>query len=147
MRLPTWPQRLLALYTLGFPLIQAATMIYLPISVWFMLFGKLPVLVAMLSSLPVYVLLVQLLISLVGLYEFTAVHKLRLSWRSPLWLIVAFLPFQWMLGFAALRAAWRQLRGMNSWEKTRHIGAHRVGQFAQPAPAVVAIEGEEPAHG
>ncbi len=90
-------------------------------------------------------LLAQLLISLVGLYEFTAVHKLKPSWRSPLWLIVAFLPFQWLLGFAALRAVWRQLRGMNSWEKTKHIGAHRVGQFAQPA--VVAIEAEEAVHG
>ena len=28
---------------------------------------------------------------------------------------------------------WRHLRGMNNWEKTKHIGAHRVGQFATPA--------------
>jgi cellulose synthase/poly-beta-1,6-N-acetylglucosamine synthase-like glycosyltransferase len=145
LRLPTMPQRLLALYTLAFPLLQALTLLYLPVSIWLMFFGKLPVLVAIISSLPIYVLLAQLLISLVGLYEFTSVHKLKLSWRSPLRLIVAFLPFQWMLGFAALRAVWRQLRGMNSWEKTKHIGAHRVGQFAQPA--VVALEGEEVAHG
>jgi cellulose synthase/poly-beta-1,6-N-acetylglucosamine synthase-like glycosyltransferase len=145
LRLPTMPQRLLALYTLAFPLLQALTLLYLPVSIWLMFFGKLPVLVAIISSLPIYVLLAQLLISLVGLYEFTSVHKLKLSWRSPLRLIVAFLPFQWMLGFAALRAVWRQLRGMNSWEKTKHIGAHRVGQFAQPA--VVALEGEEAAHG
>jgi glycosyltransferase XagB len=145
VRLPTWPQRLMALYTLAFPLIQALTLIYLPISLWLMLFAKLPVLVAMVSSLPVYVLLVQLVISMVGLYEFTAAHKLRRSHTDWLRLVVAYLPFQWLLGFAALRAVWRQLRGLNNWEKTRHVGAHRVGQFA--APVVARIETEDLAHG
>jgi cellulose synthase/poly-beta-1,6-N-acetylglucosamine synthase-like glycosyltransferase len=146
LRLPTMPQRLLALYTLAFPLIQALTVLYLPISLWLMFFGKLPVLVAMISSLPVYVLLTQLAISLFGLYEFTSVHKLRPSLLTPVWLVIVYLPFQWMLGFAALRALWRQLRGMNTWEKTRHIGAHRVGQFAAQ-PTVVRLEREDPAHG
>jgi len=48
----------------------------------------------------------------------------------------------------ALRAVWRQIRGVNNWEKTRHIGAHRVGQFAaQPAPAARQISLEDGAHG
>ena len=148
LRLPTLAQRLLALYTLAFPLVQAVTLLYLPVSLWLMFFGKLPVLVAMISSLPVYVLLAQLVISLCGLHEFMAVHRLRRSWIAPLWLIAAFLPFQWLLGFAALRALWRQLRGMNAWEKTRHIGAHRVGQLAaQPAPVAMALEAEEVGRG
>jgi cellulose synthase/poly-beta-1,6-N-acetylglucosamine synthase-like glycosyltransferase len=130
LRLPTWGQRLMALYTLAFPLIQALTLIYLPISLWLMFFGKLPVLVAMISALPVYVLLAQMVISVVGLYEFTATHRLKPSWYSPFWLMLAYLPYQWLLGFAALRAVWRHGRGMNNWEKTRHVGAHRVGQFA-----------------
>jgi cellulose synthase/poly-beta-1,6-N-acetylglucosamine synthase-like glycosyltransferase len=147
LRLPTWPQRLLALYTLAFPVIQALTLLYLPISLWLMVFGKLPVLVAMVSSLPVYVLLIQLIVSLVGLREFTATHKLKHSPISSLWLIAAYLPYQWVLGFAALRAVWRHFRGMNNWEKTRHVGAHRVGQFAsQPAPAIVR-QTEDLAHG
>jgi glycosyltransferase XagB len=148
LRLPTLPQRLLALYTLAFPLVQAITLLYLPVSIWLMFFGKLPVLVAMISSLPVYVLLAQLVISLCGLFEFMAVHRLRRSWVAPLWLIVAFLPFQWLLGLAALRAAWRQMRGLNVWEKTKHIGAHRVGQLAvQPSTAVVALEADEVGRG
>jgi glycosyltransferase XagB len=130
LRLPNWRQRLLALYTLAFPLIQALTIIYLPFSLWLAFFGKLPVLVAMISALPAYVLIIQIVISVLGLYEFTSVHRLKPAWHSPLWLIVAYLPYQWILGFAALRAVWRRLRGMNNWEKTKHIGAHRVGQFA-----------------
>ena len=133
LRLPNWRQRLLALYTLAFPLIQALTMIYLPISVWLMFFAKLPILLALISSLPVYVLLVQIVISLVGLCEFTALHRARPAPLALLWMLATYMPYQWLLGLAALRAVWRQLRGVNNWEKTRHIGAHRVGQFAVPA--------------
>jgi cellulose synthase/poly-beta-1,6-N-acetylglucosamine synthase-like glycosyltransferase len=126
LRLPSWRQRLLALYTLAFPLIQALTMIYLPFSLWLTFFGKLPVLVTMISALPAYVLIIQIVISVLGLYEFTSIHRLKPAWYSSLWLILVYLPYQWMLGFAALRAVWRHLRGMNNWEKTKHIGAHRV---------------------
>jgi cellulose synthase/poly-beta-1,6-N-acetylglucosamine synthase-like glycosyltransferase len=140
LRLPTWRQRLLALYTLGFPLLQALTTLYLPISLWLMLFAKVPVPIAMLSSLPLYMLLIQLGISLVGLYEFTAVHKLRPSPIAPLWLAVAYLPYQWLLGYAALRAAWRQLLGVNTWEKTQHVGAHRTSNAGSfPASVLPSI--------
>jgi hypothetical protein len=130
----------LALYTLAFPLIQALTMIYLPVSLWLTLFGKLSVLVTLISALPAYLLVIQMIVSLVGLYEFTAVHRLKPKWYSPLWLLLAYLPYQWMLGFGALRAVWRHLRGMNNWEKTKHIGAHRVGQFAPPGGNVGTLE-------
>ena len=49
--------------------------------------------------------------------------------------MLGYLPYQWLLGFAALRAVWRQLRGMNNWEKTNHIGAHRAGQLRRPVEA------------
>jgi cellulose synthase/poly-beta-1,6-N-acetylglucosamine synthase-like glycosyltransferase len=148
LRLPTWPQRLLALYTLGFPLIQVLTMIYLPISVWLMLFGKLPILLALISSLPVYVLFVQIVISLVGLHEFTVVHRARPAPLVLIWMLAAYMPYQWLLGLAALRAVWRQVRGVNNWEKTRHIGAHRTGQFAVKTPQTIAqITLEDVAHG
>jgi hypothetical protein len=86
----------------------------------------------MVSLLPVYVLLLQLIISLVGLYEFAGVHGLRPSRWSALWLLVAYFPFQWLLAYSALRAGWRQARGINTWEKTAHIGAHRAGPVAAP---------------
>jgi hypothetical protein len=89
----------------------------------------------MVSMLPLYLLVVQYGISLAGLYEFTSVHRLRPSPLSPLWLAISFLPFQWLLGYAALRAVWRQIWRNTSWEKTRHVGAHRVDgrTTAQPA--------------
>ena len=129
LRLPTLPQRLLAFFTLAFPLVQALTILYVPFSLWTMFFVKVPVVVAMVSMLPLYMLATQFAISLAGLYEFTSVHRLRPSLLSPLWLLIAYLPFQWLLGYAALRAVWRQLRRVNTWEKTQHVGAHRVGRL------------------
>jgi cellulose synthase/poly-beta-1,6-N-acetylglucosamine synthase-like glycosyltransferase len=126
LRLPTWPQRLLALYTLAFPVFHALTMLYLPLSIWLMVAIKMPVVVAMISLLPLYMLLIQFGISLVGLYEFTSVHHLRTSRWTPLWLALSFFPYQWLLAFGALRAVWRQLTGVNTWEKTTHVGAHRM---------------------
>jgi glycosyltransferase XagB len=144
LRLPTWQQRMLALYTLAFPILQALTALYLPFSLWLLMFGKMPVLVSMISALPAYVLLVQIFISLGGLYEFTAKHQLQRSRRSELALLVGYLPYQWLLGFAALRAIWRQWRGNNAWEKTRHIGAHRTGQFAYAEAEAVPQETVQP---
>jgi len=131
--LPTWPQRLLAFYTLAFPLLQALTLLYVPLSLWLIFAAKMPVLVAMLSSLPLYALLAQFGVSLLGLHEFTRVHRLRASPLAFLWLLIAYLPYQMLLGYAALRAAWRQLRGVNTWEKTAHIGAHRAMSGARDA--------------
>jgi cellulose synthase/poly-beta-1,6-N-acetylglucosamine synthase-like glycosyltransferase len=133
MRLPTWKQRLLACYTLAFPLLQALTTLYIPLSLYLMFFAKVPVLVAMLSSLPLYMVLIQFGISVVGLYEFTSVHRLKPGLLWPLWMLLAFFPYQWMLGYAALRGVWRHLRGINNWEKTAHVGAHRVGEVASNA--------------
>lgn len=143
LRLPTWSQRLLAFYTLAFPLIQALTTLYLPISFWTMFYAKVPVLVAMVSSLPLYMVLIQFAISLVGLYEFTTAHRLRPSLLSPLWMLVAYLPYQWLLGYAALRAVWRQARGVNTWEKTTHVGAHRIGEVAASMPQTILLVEQE----
>jgi len=138
MRLPSWPQRLLALYTLGFPILQAVTILYLPVSLYLMLFAKAPVLVAMISTLPLYAVLIQLIISVAGLYEFTRIHRLPHSVSATFGLIAAYLPYQWLLGYAALRAAWRQLLHVNTWEKTQHIGAHRAPPPLAVSPAPIA---------
>jgi cellulose synthase/poly-beta-1,6-N-acetylglucosamine synthase-like glycosyltransferase len=131
LKLPSIPQRLLALYTLCSPLIQAVLTIYPLISLWMLFFVKLPTPLAVLTMLPLYMLVIQLVISLVGLYEFTSAHGLKPSLFSPIRLLFSFLPYQGLLGYAALRAVFRQLRGMNSWEKTVHIGAHRTTELTK----------------
>lgn len=131
--LPTRRQRWLAVYTLAFPQAQALLAIYVPVSLLMMLAFKTPVLVALISYLPVAMLLAHLLTSVVGLYEFTGAHGLEASPKEVVRLALAWFPYQLLVSYAALRAVRRQLKGAHDWEKTQHIGAHRVGVYS---PAV-----------
>jgi cellulose synthase/poly-beta-1,6-N-acetylglucosamine synthase-like glycosyltransferase len=130
-RLPNFEQRLLAIYTLAFPSIQAVLGLYVVVSLATMFTIKTKVLVAITLSLPLYLLLAHLLLSIIGLYEFTDAHHLRASWSTPLVMAVSYLPYQWVLSYASVRATVRELRGINNWEKTAHVGAHR-----QEPPAI-----------
>ncbi len=124
-RLPTWQQRWLAFYTLAFPSCQALLGLYVLAALFMMVMLKVPTGLAMLLNLPFYLLIAHYCLSVIGLYEFTEAHGLKPSWKTPLMMALTYLPYQWVLSYAALRAAGRQLRGLNNWEKTQHIGAHR----------------------
>ena len=124
--LATRKQRWLAWYTLAFPQGQALLAIYIPFSLATMLAFKAPVLVALISYLPVVMLLAHFLTAVVGLYEFAGAHDLEVSSETVLRLAIAWLPYQLVLSYAALRAVGRQARGVTNWEKTQHVGAHRA---------------------
>lgn len=124
-RLPSWEQRLLGLYTLGFPPAQAALGLYAILSLVMMFTVKTSPLIAILLNLPLYFLVAHFVLAVVGLYEFTNAHQLRVSWTTPLVMALGYLPYQWVLAYAALRATVRELRGISNWEKTAHVGMHR----------------------
>jgi glycosyltransferase XagB len=132
MGLPTLAQRIMALYTLSFPLFQALLMMYVPFSLYLILFVKVSELVAMITMLPLYVIVIHCVISVIGLYEFTAAHGLKRIPLLPLKLLVWYLPYQWLLNFASMRALWRFIRGVNNWEKTEHTGALRKHEAEVP---------------
>ncbi len=125
-KLPSFYQQFLAVYTLAFPMFQAALALYLPVSVWMMFNVRTSVGIAMLLLLPSYLVLAHYIISVVGLYEFSQAHDLHPSISVPLTMAAVYMPYQWVLAYAALRAMIRQVRGLNNWEKTKHVGAHRV---------------------
>jgi len=124
-KLPNRGQRLLAWYTLAFPQAQALLGVYVFFSLVSMLSFKTPVLIALISFLPVLMLLAHLLISIVGLYEFAKAYDLKASPNDVVRMAIAWIPFQLVISYAALRAVGRQMRGISNWEKTQHIGAHR----------------------
>jgi glycosyltransferase XagB len=124
-RLPKLSQRLLALYTLTSPIQQALTALYLPLSIYTAFFVKMPPLVALLLWLPAYMLFGQYLLNLTGLREFARAHGFKLSHTVWLKMLLAFYPFQVLLGISALRAVFRHFKGINNWEKTKHVNAHR----------------------
>ncbi len=127
LRLPSTGQRLLALYTLSYPLFQALLMLVWPLTIAAVLLLKMPVPVAIISFLPLYALAFQFLAAVAGAFVFTREYGVRFPLLLPLTMALTFLPFQWLLGISAVRGVWRELRGMNNWEKTAHLGAHRQG--------------------
>jgi len=126
-------QRWLAVYTLAFPAGQALLGLYIPFSLITMLAFKTPVLVALITYMPVALFFAHFLTAAVGLYEFTDAHGLHASPKAVVGLAIAWFPYQLVLSYAALRAVTRQARGVYNWEKTQHVGAHR----AQPHPGAV----------
>lgn len=124
-QLPKLRQRILAIYTLAFPAIQAVLGFYMLASLLMMFTLKVPVLDALLLDLPFYLLAAHFLLNIIGLYEFTDAHALKPTWKTPLVMILGYLPYQWVLAYASIRATARHLRGVNNWEKTQHVGAHR----------------------
>jgi glycosyltransferase XagB len=137
-KLPTLTQRLIASYTLSAPFLQCLTMLYLPVSIYTMVFVKLPSWIALFLMLPIYMLVAQYLVSWIGLQEFSESHNLKLPRLMWLRLLVFFYPFQLLLGVSAIRAFWREVIGINSWEKTVHTNAHRKPALADYVPLAVA---------
>jgi cellulose synthase/poly-beta-1,6-N-acetylglucosamine synthase-like glycosyltransferase len=134
---PRIGQRLLAFYTLAFPSAQAVLGLYAIASLVLMFTVKTSVLTALILDLPFYLLAAHFTLSVIGLYEFTNAHGLKPTWTAPLKMALGYLPYQWVLSYASLRAMLRQLRGINNWEKTQHVGAHRqAGSLEATRPPI-----------
>jgi cellulose synthase/poly-beta-1,6-N-acetylglucosamine synthase-like glycosyltransferase len=130
--LPRLGQRLLAVYTLAYPLLQAALLLLWPLLLPVALWLELPLLVTIVSFLPLYVLLLQFVATAIGARLFTREYGFRLPLLMPAAMALTFLPYQWLLGLSALRAVYRELRREQSWEKTAHTGAHRPPSRPEP---------------
>ena len=118
-------QRMLALYVLILPELQALFALMVPISVVMFFVVKLPLWLAMITFLPLYCFVLAIFIDLAGLHEFLKAHHRPWRWREAATLLLAFFPYQMLLGLGAMRAVWRYIKGTSNWEKTAHIGQHR----------------------
>ncbi len=118
-------QRMLALYVLILPELQALFALMVPISVLMFFLVKLPLWLAMITFLPLYCFVLAIFIDLAGLHKFLKAHHRPWRWREAATLLLAFFPYQILLGLGAMRAVWRYIKGASNWEKTAHIGQHR----------------------
>lgn len=138
--LPKLSQRLLAIYTLSYPIFQAVLTLLWPLILPMILWLKLPVAVAIISFLPLYSLMFQFLTNIVGAWMFAREYRFRFPLLMPIGMACTFLPYQFLLGISAIRAVLREMRKQNNWEKTKHMGAHRqaqgavAGERAMPEP-------------
>ncbi len=130
LQLEKLSQRLLALYVLVLPELQAVFAILLPVSILMFFLVKFPLWLAMLTFLPLYCFVLALFVDVVGLYEFLKAHKRKWRWHEAIITMLAFFPYQAILSIAALRAVFRYIQGKTNWEKTVHIGQHRTSTEA-----------------
>ena len=125
IKLPSWRQKIIAGFILLWPEIQALTFLYIIASMVMIFTLKLPIIIALISNVPFYILLIQLSMLSVGLYEFTQKYNFKYPKLSPLKIILSFLPYQTLLGVSAVRAIYREIKNISGWEKTKHLNAHR----------------------
>ncbi|PVZ94865.1 glycosyl transferase [Amnibacterium flavum] len=136
-KLPTFRQRMFARYLLSMPFLQAATGLLIPLSLVLILFVKVPTPIALLSFLPIAPTLVTIAVEAAGLGEFGRVYGIKPRVRDYVRLVLGTFPYQVFLALASVRSVIRQLRGINSWEKTEHSGAHRDAAEERRQPELV----------
>jgi 4-amino-4-deoxy-L-arabinose transferase-like glycosyltransferase len=129
--------RLLALHTLTQPFTASlASLLWLPAGLMVFLV-KVPTPIALATFLPLYALFFNVSTQIVGYRQFTEEFGLRFRLSRAALMVVAFLPYTWLIALASLRAIIRELRGTTGWEKTEHVGSHRA-----PSPAAGTASGE-----
>lgn len=130
-RLPTRKARILALFLMGFPAVQAATLIITPFVFAYGLTFEMPLILAIFSFAPLFLVFMFMAMQLAALWQFTREQHLKFSIKTLILYVVTFGPYQFLLAFGAIRAVWRELKSQNNWEKTTHTGQHRVQQHAE----------------
>ncbi len=125
-KLETLPKQLLAFYVLILPEVQALFALMVPISLIMFFFVQLPLWIAMFTYLPLYCFILAIFIDLAGLHEFLKAHHRPWRWMEAIVTLLAFIPYQVLLGMGAIRAVYRFLKGTTNWEKTAHVGQHRT---------------------
>jgi len=125
MKLPLLRQQLTLLYILLAPVAQAGFILYLPIGLLLALTQKLPLTIAMFSYIPLFLFILHLTVAVVCLYKFCKSFGFKFPLWYPVFITAVYLPYQALLGIAALRALARFILKDGSWEKTFHSGGHR----------------------
>lgn len=125
-RLPKFKQKVITFYILLSPIFQALMFLYLPIAIIIAFTVKLSVFVSLISFLPLFIVFINVAVTIVGVYEFSKAYKLPFPFWMPLKIALTFLPYQILLMVSSLRALYRHIFNLNAWEKTMHINAHRL---------------------
>ncbi len=128
MGLPTLKQRIASIYILLNSVLQAGILLFLPVGIYIGFFQQVPVAIALLSWLPVFLLITQLIIALIGIKEFTELYGKKLPFLFRWRMVLFYYPYQLLLAVAAIRAIYRFMTNQSAWEKTSHSNLHRQNQ-------------------
>jgi len=119
-------KQILFLSLFMFPIFQSILLLWFVSSIF--MFKHLPVAITMISFLPLFILLFQIVIHLAGLIEMLKSRRqLKMAPLAIVQFIIGYLPYQIVIGFCAVRALTRSITGNYKWEKTTHLNIHREG--------------------
>ena len=140
-------QRVLGGYILGSPYVLALAWVMIPAAIATAVAVKAPIVITLISFLPLLPMFSMLVAQVVGLGEFCRLYRERRpSVRDYARLVLGLLVYQFILALAAARAVIREARGARGWDKTAHLGLHldlNTGADAVPSalaeqvPAVI----------
>lgn len=117
-------QRLMAMYILGMPFVQAMNAVVLPICILAIFVLRAPVVLVLVMYLPFIPIMMTLVLQLIGLREFSRNFNRKLRLRHYSSLVFMNYPYQLLQAAAAVTASVRLLRGRNNWFLTAHLGEH-----------------------
>lgn len=125
-KLPTFGDRLMARYLLAAPFFQAIPAVLVPVSALTIVSFKIPVMFVLLAWLPTVPSLTMLTIEVLALRKFGRDFSCRVGAKQYAQLLLMAIPYQLVLSLAAVNALYRQVRGINNWQATAHVNAHRL---------------------
>lgn len=112
------------LFLFLFPLFQTFFYIWFMISLF--LARELPIALAMLSFLPLFIFAFNVIVQVTGLVEMLYLRKqVFLIPAAVIIYFITFIPYQLLINFCAVRAVIRYSSGNFVWEKTTHFNNHR----------------------
>ena len=136
-------QSLLGAFILSSPYFMALAWLMIPAAIATAVAVKAPIVITLVSFLPVLPLLAMLVVQCVGLAEFCRLYSMgRPTVRDYVRLIFGLLVYQALLAFSAARAVVREVRGSRGWEKTAHLGLHLGQQATVGAKSVQAVSNQ-----
>jgi cellulose synthase/poly-beta-1,6-N-acetylglucosamine synthase-like glycosyltransferase len=122
-RLPAG-QRTLAFCTLAMPFFQALAGTMISVAIATTLLVDVPVLLTLTVFFPLIPMLTIVAVEMAALGLFCQEYQRRARPRDYFRLVLGTVPYHLILTAAAVRSVVRELRGVNSWEKTPHAGLH-----------------------
>jgi cellulose synthase/poly-beta-1,6-N-acetylglucosamine synthase-like glycosyltransferase len=137
-------QSALGWYILASPYVMALAWLMIPAAIATAVAVKAPIVISLLSFLPLLPMMSMLVVETVGLGEFCRLYgERRPSVRDYARLMLGLLFYQFALALAAARAVLREARGARDWEKTAHLGLH-LGESVGVDTGSAATAGEAP---
>jgi cellulose synthase/poly-beta-1,6-N-acetylglucosamine synthase-like glycosyltransferase len=123
-KLPTRKMRAIAWWTLMQQHFMAFAGVCIPVAVVAAVWGGFPLVVTLVSFLPLIPTLATIAFDICMLHEFGRDHKFAIAGYDYFRLVVGTPCYQLILAFSALRALFKFVRRDFGWEKTDHSGSH-----------------------